>query len=146
MSWIAQRTTGRDLVIGENAVEIPFHFGHRAALSYSPYSTTDYLTYRGLLDYLAIPGAEHERIYLVITRHGEPNEGLASTYGPFVTDLVFGRTHSYPCIVPLARLQDGDVFEIRRPEGRGFASRNPLPPEGTMSAISTHGPIKLAIP
>jgi hypothetical protein len=114
LSWIAQHSTGRDLVIGENAVEIPFHFNRSTALSYSPYPTTDYLTYRGLLDYLAIRGAEHERIYLVITRHGEPNEGVASTYGPFITDLMFGRTHSYPCIV-------ADEREARsvRDEGAG---------------------------
>lgn len=133
LSWILQHTTDRDLVIGENAVEIPFFFGHRAALSYSSYPTTDYLTYQGLLDYLAAHGSEYERVYVAVARHPMREEEWAAAYGPFVTDLIFGPTRGYPCIVPLARLQDGYVFEICCPEDRTFSPRAPCRPLGAVS-------------
>ncbi len=112
LTWVAQHTTARDLIIGDDTMDIPFYFGYEAAISFSPYPYTDYPDYETWMAYLKPRCAQYEHVYLVLRRRCENEECWWRTYGPFIADLVRGNLSAYPAIVRPRALVDGYVFEI----------------------------------
>lgn len=115
LTWIADNVSERDLVIGDDTIDVPF-FLDRAphTVSFSPYPYTDRPTYASLTAYLRRHGHRYRSVYLVVREHGLAEAEWTDAYGPFVADLLAGRLHSYPDISPVRRLSGTQVFRIRR--------------------------------
>jgi|SRR5579859_2580036 len=113
LSWIATETTPRDLIVGLNASYVPYYFGPRAAVSFSPYPYTDNLDYDHLMAYDRLHCGEYARVFLVLP---EPDSFSASdwqaNFGPFVANLAAGQWRRYAGIELLESLRDGSVFAI----------------------------------
>jgi hypothetical protein len=113
LTWIKQHTTVRDLIMGDNTMDLPFYFGYNRVLSFSPYPHSDYLDYKGLKALAARHGAGAESFYLVLRDAGK-EEVWRKDYGNFITDLVSGKLERYHGIVLKERIQDGYVFQMER--------------------------------
>ena len=115
LAWIAQNTTGHDLIVGDSAVDIPYYLGRTAAVSFSSYPYTDYPEYSRLMAFANRQCAEYEHIYLIIRTHYDREEAWQRAYGPFVTDLMSGRTSAYPDVKLVQRLSSAHIFELLCP-------------------------------
>ncbi|MBN1582009.1 MAG: glycosyltransferase family 39 protein [Anaerolineae bacterium] len=115
LSWVAAHTTDRDLIVGDDTMDIPFYFGRTGAISFSPYPYTDHLPYEALMAYLEIHNREYEHVYLVLRNRYQAENAWRLAYGSFIADLVYKGTQGYPGIIYRRRLSDGYVFEIVRP-------------------------------
>ncbi|MBN1936580.1 MAG: glycosyltransferase family 39 protein [Anaerolineae bacterium] len=112
LSWVAQHTTARDLVVGDDTMDLPFYFGYEAAISFSPYPYTDHPDYDTLMAYLDQHCAEYSNIFLVLRRRCDNETCWRYMYGPFIADLVAGRTEAYAGVTVQRRLSDGYVFRL----------------------------------
>ena len=115
LRWIAENTTDRDLIIGDETVDIPFYLSRTAAVCVYSYPQNDFLEYDKVMAYARRNCSKYEHLYLVLRDHifNRGEQGWLSHFGPFVTDLVFERVDKYPRIVPLTRLSNAFVFEIQ---------------------------------
>lgn len=113
LRWIAENTSEKDLIIGDNVVDVPFYLNHDATLSFSPHPYTDFLTYEKVIAYVQMHCHDYEHFYLAITTPPVAEDTWRVFFGDFITDLVFGYDDRYPGLIPLARFQDGCVFEIK---------------------------------
>jgi hypothetical protein len=112
LRWIAQATTDADLVIGEKTMDVPFYFGGRAAVSFSPYPFNDRPDYAQIRAYADRHCGEYRHVYLVLRRSYADDADWRHFLGPFVADLVAGRLERYPDVVPVQTFDDGYAFEI----------------------------------
>lgn len=112
LTWIVQHTTERDLIIGEETVDVVFLLDRPTAVTFSPYPYTDHPTYEQVTAFSNKHCHEYEHVYLVLShQYGEEKDSLYY-YGPFITDIVRGRMQQYPDVSLIRRLSDGYVFEI----------------------------------
>ncbi len=112
LSWVAQHTTLRDLIVGDDTIDLPFYFGYEASISFSPYPYTDYPDYRLLMDYLEPRCAAHPNMFLVLRNRCDRESCWRRRYGDFIADLTAGRTAAYPGVILHRRLSDGIVFRL----------------------------------
>jgi hypothetical protein len=109
LSWIARETSDHDLILGDDTMDVPFHLGRSAAVSFSPAPapTPDYELFR---DVCRAHAAGHGRFYIVLRNNYAAEADWRRAYGPFIADLVQDRLAGYPGIERVARLEDGHVF------------------------------------
>jgi hypothetical protein len=116
LSWARKNTTHDDLIIGEDSVVFPFYFDRTVAVSYSLFPSTEILPYDKTLQLCHRFKPLYSRVLLIIPRHPASHESANVNWsirlGPFIEALNFGRTGTYPAIVPLAVLKDGRVFQV----------------------------------
>lgn len=114
LSWIAKHTTDKDLIIGENTVDIPFYFENRKAVTFYPYPYTVYLTYPTLIGFIANNCSRYQNIYLILIKYPIEKDyyGHLYRFGQFITDLRLGNISKYPKIILVATLKNIYVFKI----------------------------------
>ena len=112
LSWIAKHTSEKDLIIGDDVVDIPFFFNRGSTLSFSPFPYTDYPTYEKIMAYAQRYCRYYDNIYLVIRRNAASEEDWRFYFGDFFADLVFGYARNYRGITVVQPLSDGTVFQI----------------------------------
>ncbi len=112
LSWIEKNVSAKDLVIGDDVVDVPFLFNRAATLSFSPFPYTDYPTYEKIMAYVQKHCPDYEHVYVVLKSNSASEEDWRLFFGDFFADLSFGHTSLYPGIAVVQRLNDGSVFQI----------------------------------
>ena len=113
LDWIEKNTSDRDLIIGDDTMDIPFYLQRTSTISFSPYPTSDYPTYNGIVAYSRRHCNEYRDIYLVLRTYSPDKQTWTRSYGDFFADLAFSRIESYPQIALVAHLSDATVFKIQ---------------------------------
>jgi hypothetical protein len=113
LGWVAAETTARDLVIGDDTMDIPFWLGRPAAVSFSPWPQTSHPELATLRALCRRQSAGHDRFFIVVREHGADEVAWRQAYGPFIADLVHDRLGVDDGITRVARLADAHVFELR---------------------------------
>src|SRR3979409_2017335 len=90
-----QHTSGKDFIIGDELVDVPFFFNRGSTLSFSPYPYTDYPTYDKIMAYARRHCRDYDNIYLIIKHNSASEEDWRFYFGDFFADLVFGRASKY---------------------------------------------------
>jgi hypothetical protein len=108
--------SARDLVIAQRGTDIAFFLG-RSSLYFTKQPEMAPVTRDALRALLTDACPRYERIFLVLLKYRGNERSWQRGYGPFVTDLVTGRTADYPEVVPEAELRDGTVFRLVCPTG-----------------------------
>ena len=116
LSWIAANTTPRDLVIGDNAVDVSFYTG-RHAIAFSPYPFTDFASEERVRAWAAAHRGDHDRYWIVLSRRYERVEDWEAHFGPWFARLASGRDTVDAGLGPPTRLKDGIVYAYD-PEAR----------------------------
>jgi hypothetical protein len=113
LTWVQNHTTDADLIIGEDTVDIPFYFGRRAVVSYSPFPYTETLPYPKILGLCHRFKSSHERVLLLLRKHPAGDwEKWESRLGPFIHSATVGELRDYPQLTALAELRDGRVYRV----------------------------------
>ena len=114
LSWIAEHTTERDLIIGSDVVDIPFLFNRPFTFSFSPFPYSDSPTYDNVMSYARRHCDSYENVYIVIRvpRHPASESDWRHLFGLFVADLVAGREDRYDGVERVANLSDALIFQI----------------------------------
>jgi 4-amino-4-deoxy-L-arabinose transferase-like glycosyltransferase len=113
LSWISQHTTDRDLIIGDDTMDVPFYLGREAAVSFSPYPHTLPLTYPTLVQFADHNCARYKQMYLVLRSYSDwTYRDQIHLFGRFIADVKFGRAGSYPRVRPVTELSDAFVFQV----------------------------------
>lgn len=113
LRWIAEHTTPRDLIIGEDTVDIPFYF-ERGAISFSPFPYTSHMTYEQIAAYIASHQEYDQRIYVILRKRFTRDEAWSYYFGEFIADLAGKRLHDYAGISHVCDVADGSIYEIKR--------------------------------
>jgi hypothetical protein len=117
LSWIARQTTDRDLIIGDDTMDVPFYLGRDAAVSFSPYPHTVFFTYPVLSQFADRNCARYQHLYLILRSYSEwTYKDQLHLFGRFISDLKFGNAGSYPRVKPVTVLSDAFVFQVTCPE------------------------------
>jgi hypothetical protein len=112
LSWIAASTSPSDLIIGDDVVDVPFLLNRTSAVSFSGYPYSPHVDHATLMGLCRAYRRSSGRAFLVL-RNRLPSERVwLYAFGPFMTDLAFGRTAAYPSLAEVTRLSDGTVFEV----------------------------------
>jgi len=117
LKWIEANTSEKDLIIGDSTMDIPLYCGFRHSLCFVPSNNEVYHpSFEQIQTYLNRHCSEFNRIFIII-RAGLPAEPMFEPrwnayFGPFITNLVFGRLSQYPFITPLNPLKDAFIFQI----------------------------------
>jgi Dolichyl-phosphate-mannose-protein mannosyltransferase len=113
LTWIQKSTTGTDMIIGEDTVDVAFYFHRPAAVSYSPFPYTETLPYDKLIALCHRFRPEYSRVLLIVRTHGDLDTPRGRRrLGPFIHDATAGQLQNYPQIVPLASFPDGRAFQV----------------------------------
>ncbi len=112
LSWVRDHTTARDLVVGDDVMDLPFYFNYGAAISFSPYPYTDHPDYDTLMAYLEPRCTQYENIFLLLRRRCDNEACWRWMYGPFIADLVTRHTDAYAGVILHRYLGDGYVFRL----------------------------------
>lgn len=116
LRWVAEHTGPGDLIVGDDAVDLPFYLGRPAAVSFSAYPLTRHATYAGLRALAAARCDEYAHIYLVLRLWpGQARAERERAFGTFIADLKAGDAAAYPALRPLAQLSDGAAFAVECP-------------------------------
>ncbi len=115
LSWLRGNTTDRDLVVGENGMDVPFYLGRTAAGSYSP-APWPPLAYDTLVALADAHGDRFDSVFLVVQVKGRTEADLRASLGDFVADLTLGqgKTGRYPRLRHRVTLGDGVLYEVER--------------------------------
>lgn len=113
LTWVANHTTSKDLIIGDDTIDIPFYLKRRAVVSFSPYPYTEHPTYEKIMAYSRKHCDDYKNIYLVIREKYKQEGEWEYFFGQFITDLVYERNSKYPYINLIHYLDDGYVFEVQ---------------------------------
>lgn len=117
LRWIAENTDENDLIIGDSTMDIPLYCGFRHTVCFMPWQVeARHPRYEVLRDFLKRRGADFRRVFIVI-RAGLPDDAGAEAqwqryFGPFITDLIYGRLASYPGIRLDERTGSYYVFSV----------------------------------
>ncbi len=115
LRWVAQNTTARDLIIGDDTVDVVAYLDRPGAISFSPYPYTDYFTHPDLTAVLDRHCPNFDRAFLVLRGSREEGTDWAAEFGPFIHELVAGDLHNVPEIATRTPLEQGMVFELYCP-------------------------------
>jgi len=111
--WVANHTTDRDLIIGNQTHDLPFFLGRNATLSLAPYPYTPHLDYAELLAFLRRQAGNHERCFLLLEKTCDEDSLWRQRYGRFVADVVANRLAPYPELVLCTDHADFVACEIK---------------------------------
>ncbi len=117
LRWITDNTGENDLIIGDSTMEIPLYCGFRRTVCFMPWLVEErHPRYEVLRDFLKRRGGDFRRVFIVI-RAGLPDDPGAEAqwqryFGPFITDLIYGRLAAYPGIRLDKRAENFYVFSI----------------------------------
>ena len=123
LAWIASHATARDLIVGDDAVDVPFYFPGRRALSFSLYPYTDRPTRESLVGYVYAHCTEYERVFLLLRPAFRAEKQWRHAYGPFVADLVFADSVRDAAIRRITSVDDAFVLRIDCRESPAGGSR-----------------------
>ena len=118
LTWIEQNTSPHDLVVGDDAVDIPFYFRQDAA-SFSPYPFTVHLQYDQLVGFVGNQCANYRRFYLVLRDYRLEPDQIQYQFGDFITNVLAGHLKDYPDITDIGRLPDAYLYRILTCDLRG---------------------------
>jgi hypothetical protein len=111
MAWIASHTTSRDLIVGDDTMDIPFRLGpDRAVISFSPYPYTDRPDWLKLRQFFLNNRARYENIYFVLRKRRPAR--LEFYFGKFFTGLIENGAFADPEIRRIATLPDAVVYRV----------------------------------
>ena len=113
LNWVDENTTEKDLIIGDDTVDMVFYLNRPAVISFSPYPYTDYIDYNRITGYVQKHRDRYSRFFLVLRKRFRTQETIQKRYGSFVSDLVLKKIDSYPGFVWIQELDDGYVYEIQ---------------------------------
>jgi hypothetical protein len=106
LTWIARNTTPRDLVIGDNAIDVSFYTG-RHAIAFSPYPFTDFASEERVRAWAAAHRGDHDRYWIVLSRRYDRVEDWETHFGPWFGRLAAGTDTG---LGPPTRLKDAIVY------------------------------------
>lgn len=112
LQWLSRHTTERDLIIGDDAMYVPFYL-RRYAVSFSPYPYSRHPERDQLLALVNDRTARFERHFLVLRDRFQHRDEWERAYGTFIADLMSGHLTGGTFRLR-ARLRDATVFEIVR--------------------------------
>ena len=113
LAWVAANTGERDLIVGEDVVDVAFYLRRPELVSFSSYPYTRYLD-GAVLRALAVRHCRnYGRVFLLLRNHGSNVAGLESDLGPFLGEVFRGRWVGETGVAPGHALGDGYVFELR---------------------------------
>lgn len=112
LTWLAERTSNDDLIIGDDVVDVPFFLHRPFTLSFSPYPYTNFPAYDKIMTYSRIHCREYRNIFLVLRRNATSEEDWRYAFGDFFADLMAGKVEKYPGLVPLEPLNDALIFQV----------------------------------
>lgn len=112
LAWVAANTTNRDLIFGDDTMDLPFYLERTATVSFSPNPYTDYPEYEQWMAFAGKHCSEYENMFLVIRNRYQTTEKWQNSFGPFITDLWKGQLEKYPAIQTVVNLKDALVFKI----------------------------------
>ena len=127
LSWVAQHTTSHDLIIADGAVDICFYLDRPAAISFSPFPEANVPEYEKIMTFSKKNCNKYKNIYLIVhppeylishapdMERADPNKqekNLKRAYGPFISDIIFGKLKKYPAVSFLDRLSDSYIYKI----------------------------------
>lgn len=115
LRWVAENTTARDLIIGDDTVDVVAYLDRPGAVSFSPYPYTTHFTHEDLTAVLERHCPNFERAFLVLHGSRSPGTAWAAEFGPFIHSLVKGEVGAVPEIVSQIPLEQGMVFELECP-------------------------------
>jgi hypothetical protein len=117
LTWVANHTTARDLIIGDYTMDLPFYFRPRNAITFEHYPYTNRPTYEGLHAYVARHCGEYDHVYLIVRDWYQTNvTEWVDAFGWMICDLMIGGDNpKYPDYHLLARLPDSAVFAVTTP-------------------------------
>ena len=113
LDWLAAYATEKDLIIGDDTVDIPFFLKSRLVVSFSTYPITSCATYDLVISYSRRHCATYRNIYLVLSSQNLSERQWRTAYGDFFADLVFGHSEKYPDITLVRQLRDASIFIVR---------------------------------
>jgi hypothetical protein len=113
LAWIEQRTSDRDLVIAENAVDVTFWLKRTAVLSFASYPQNDHPVYSEWLEFIQKNCSAFDHVYLFLRKQrGKDEQQTTERFGPFINDILHGRTENYPGMFFRRDLDSDLVYEI----------------------------------
>ncbi len=112
LSWMASNTSDKDLIIGDDVIDVPFFLHRAVTLSFSPFPYTARPEYEKIMAYSRKHCGEYSNVFLVLHRNTATEEQWRYAFGDFVGDLVGGKVDRYPGIQLLTVLEDGLVFRV----------------------------------
>jgi hypothetical protein len=118
LDWISNNVTPDDLLIGEDAMDLPFYLGWTEAVSFSPTGLNEhFLSRERIASFAAARRPPPRQIYLVLRRPFDfaDRDTLRLMYGDFIADLIKERSADHPGVDPVAVLKDARIFRIRLP-------------------------------
>lgn len=111
--WVKENTVHEDIIISDDAVDLPFLLGPRRVVSFSPYPTTEHPDYAKLVTW-ADARRDAGRIFIVLPRFNASQAVIRNWYGDFITDLRFGHIAAYPRVGRVIETESVLVFEVLR--------------------------------
>lgn len=117
LTWVANRTTSRDLIIGDYTMDLPFYFVGRRTITFEHYPYTNKPTYEGLNAYIHRHCREYDHAYLIVRNWYGTNLTLwVESFGWMISDLMLGGDNpKYREYHLLSRLDDSAVFRVEMP-------------------------------
>ena len=112
LTWIKNHTTGEDLIIGQDVIDVPFYFNRTDTLSFSNVTESEPASYEKIMAYSRRYCRDYENVYLILKTLPIDEHGCRVLFGDFVCDLTSGRIDEYPGISLRKILADGLVFQI----------------------------------
>jgi hypothetical protein len=111
LAWVERNVSAGDLVVGDDTVDIAFLF-ERPTVSFSPFPFSRILGPDDLRTVAKTNCPSFRRLLLILRKRGYSQQEWADHFGPFVSDLVVGRTDEYPQLREVANLDDAVVLEV----------------------------------
>ena len=111
LSWVARQTTERDLILGDDTMDIPFWLGRPAAISFSP-APAPKAEFETIREVCRAHATEYERFFIVLRNNHATDDEWRRAYGSFIADLVLKHFDRYPGIRHVATVDDGHIFQI----------------------------------
>ena len=113
LTWIAENTTGNNLIIGQRVAAVPFCYPGRHVINFYRIPFPEkHLRYDAVMDYVRNYRDQYDQAFLIIWKPPK-NVDWDKGLGPFITDIVQGRLDPYPSITALHEVGDGYIFELR---------------------------------
>ena len=113
LTWIANNTTARDLVIGDYTMDLPFYFPHRKAITFEHFPYTNRPSDEMLDAYLGRHCREFDHVYLIVHDWYGTNRGAwIEAFGSMIADLMTGAEGRHPRFQRIAVLADSSVFRV----------------------------------
>jgi hypothetical protein len=111
LNWIANQTTEKDLIIGDNAVDIPFYLKRPEVVSFSPFPYSAHFSRETLQNIVRRYRNSYSRIMIVVRKNNLSDDRGKYFYGDFVSNLRNGKTTEYREVVLIQELRDCLVYQ-----------------------------------